>query len=49
VRELNTIVKVMKVDRWDQFVEVYDIIVDMGKKEFFFIMEYAPENLDECL
>jgi serine/threonine protein kinase len=39
----------MKIDRWGQFVEVYDIIVDIEKKEFFFIMEYAPENLDEAL
>lgn len=39
----------MKVDVYSQFVEVYDIIVDLNKKEFFFIMEYAPENLDEML
>lgn len=42
-------IKVMKVDKFDQFIQVYDIIVDLTKMEFFFIMEFAPENLDETL
>lgn len=49
MRELNTIVKVLKVDKYDQFIQVFDIIVDMSKMEFFIIMEYAPENLDDAL
>lgn len=49
MRELSTLIKVKKVDKFNSFVEIYDIIVDLQKMEFFFVMEFAPENLDEML
>lgn len=49
VRELSSFIKVAKIDKFNSFIDILDIIVDMSKQEFFFVMEFAAETLDEML